>query len=43
MMKRHLAVKGQWVYRHRGIDRDGQLVNAVLSAHRDLAAAKALV
>ena len=36
-----IAVKGQWAYLYRAIDSDGQLVDSLLSEHRDLAAAKA--
>jgi len=32
---------GQWKYLYRAIDRDGALVDVMLSEHRDLAAAKA--
>jgi transposase-like protein len=38
----YLAVKGQWMYLYRAIDSDGQLVDALLSGHRDMAAAKAV-
>jgi putative transposase len=34
-------VRGQWRYLYRAIDRDGALVDVMLSEHRDLAAAKA--
>jgi putative transposase len=37
----YVAVKGKWVYLYRAIDSDGQLVDAMLSEHRDMAAAKA--
>jgi putative transposase len=37
----YIAVKGQWAYLYRAIDSDGQLVDSLLSEHRDLAAAKA--
>jgi len=33
--------RGQWRYLHRAIDRDGALIDVMLSEHRDLAAAKA--
>ena len=36
----YVAVKGQWAYLYRAIDSDGQLVDVLLSEHRDLAAAK---
>ena len=32
---------GRWKYLYRAIDRDGALVDVILSEHRDLAAAKA--
>jgi len=38
----YVAVKGQWAYLYRAIDSDGQLVDTLLSEHRDLAAAKAV-
>ncbi len=34
-------VQGRWKYLYRAIDRDGVLVDVMLSDHRDLAAAKA--
>ena len=37
----YVAVKGQWAYLYRAIDSDGQLVDAMLSGHRDMVAAKA--
>ena len=37
----YIKVRGQWRYLYRAIDRDGALVDAMLSEHRDLAAAKA--
>lgn len=36
-----IKVHGQWRYLYRAIDRDGNLVDAMLSEHRNLAAAKA--
>lgn len=36
----YVAVKGQWAYLYRAIDSDGRLVDALLSEHRDLTAAK---
>jgi transposase-like protein len=36
----YLKVKGQWVYLYRAIDRDGNLVDALLSQKRDRAAAE---
>jgi putative transposase len=37
----YVKVQGQWCYLYRTIDRDGNLVDARLSATRDLAAAEA--
>ena len=37
----YIKVHGQWRYLYRAIDRDGALVDVMLSEHRDLAAAKA--
>src|SRR5690349_6671043 len=37
----HVRVHGRWKYLYRAIDRDGVLVDVMLSEHRDLAAAKA--
>ncbi len=37
----YLRVRGKWTYLYRAIDRDGSLVDAMLSEHRDMAAAKA--
>jgi transposase-like protein len=37
----YLKVRGQWCYLYRAIDRDGQLVDTMLSEHRDMAAAQA--
>jgi putative transposase len=37
----YIRVHGQWKYLYRAIDRDGALVDVMLSEHRDLAAAKA--
>jgi transposase-like protein len=39
----YIRVRGQWRYLYRAIDRDGALVDVMLSEHRDLAAAKAFV
>ncbi len=36
----YLKVRGSWVYLYRAIDRNGTLVDAVLSEHRDMAAAR---
>ena len=37
----YLKVRGKWAYPYRAIDRDGHLIDAMLSEHRDMAAAKA--
>ena len=37
----YLKVRGRWTYLYPAIDRDGTLVDAMLSEHRDMAAAKA--
>jgi putative transposase len=37
----YLKVHGRWAYLYRAIDRDGNLVDTMLSEHRDLAAAQA--
>ena len=37
----YLKVGGHWAYLYRAIDRDGNLVDAMLSEHRDMAAAQA--
>ncbi len=37
----YIKVNGQWHYLYRAIDRDGNLVDTMLSSTRDLAAAKA--
>src|ERR1700723_1763454 len=37
----YIRVRGRWRYLYRAIDRDGALVDVMLSEHRDLAAAKA--
>ena len=36
----HIRVHGEWRYLYRAIDRDGALVDVMLSEHRNLAAAK---
>ncbi len=36
----YLKVRGRWCYLYRAIDRDGNLVDAMLSAQRDMQAAK---
>src|SRR6195952_2610685 len=37
----YLKVRGRWTYLYRAIDRDGNLIGAMLSEHRDMKAAKA--
>ena len=37
----YLKVRGRWCYLYRAIDRDGDLVDTMLSEHRDMAAARA--
>ena len=37
----YLKVRGRWSYLYRGIDRDGNLIDAMLSEHRDMKVAKA--
>ena len=37
----YLKVRGRWCYLYRAIDRDGNLVDTLLSEHRDMAAAQA--
>ena len=37
----YLKVRGSWTYLYRAIDRDGNLIDAMLSEHRDMKAAKA--
>lgn len=36
----YVKVGGKWCYLYRAIDRDGNLVDSMLSEHRDMAAAK---
>jgi transposase-like protein len=36
----YIKVSGAWKYLYRAIDRDGNLVDSMLSEHRDLDAAK---
>jgi putative transposase len=36
----YLKIKGKWCYLYRAIDRDGNLVDSMLSATRDMAAAQ---
>ena len=37
----YLKVGGRWAYLYRAVDRDGNLVDTMLSEHRDMAAAQA--
>ena len=37
----HLKVRGRWCYLYRAVDCDGNLVDTMLSEHRDMAAAQA--
>jgi putative transposase len=37
----YLKIRGRWCYLYRAIDRDGNLVDTMLSEHRDMAAAQA--
>jgi transposase-like protein len=37
----YLKVRGRWAYLYRAIDRDGGLVDTMLSERRDMAAARA--
>ena len=37
----YLKVRGRWCYLYRAIDRQGDLIDTMLSEHRDMAAAKA--
>jgi putative transposase len=37
----YLKVRGKWAYLYRAVDRDGNLIDAMLSEHRDMAATKA--
>ncbi len=37
----YLKVRGRWCYLYRAVDRDGNLIDAMLSEHRDMKAAKA--
>src|SRR3712207_8310175 len=37
----YLKVRGRWCYLYRAIDRNGDLVDTMLSEHRDMAAAQA--
>ncbi len=41
MDETYLKIRGRWCYLYRAIDRDGNLVDTMLSEHRDMAAAQA--
>ena len=41
MGETYIRVRGEWKYLYRAIDRDGALVDVMLSERRNLAAAKA--
>ena len=41
MDETYLKVRGRWCYLYRAIDRNGDLIDTMLSEHRDMAAAKA--
>ena len=41
MDETYLKVRGRWCYLYRAIDRNGDLVDTMLSEHRDMAAAQA--
>ena len=36
----YIKLKGKWVYLYRGVDKEGQTIDFVLSEHRDIVAAK---
>ena len=38
----YLKVRGRWCYLHRAIDRHGNLIDTMLSQHRDMKAAQAV-
>ena len=39
MDETYIKVKGQWKYLYRAVDRDGQTIDFLLTAHRDKKAA----
>ena len=39
----YVRVKGKWAYLYRAIDEDGQVIDVLLRAHRDLDSAKAFL
>ena len=42
-MLTYIKIRGRWVYLYRAIDRDGWLVDTMLSEHRDMAAVQAFL
>ncbi|SMD06429.1 DDE domain-containing protein [Primorskyibacter flagellatus] len=40
MDETYIKVKGRWTYLHRAVDRDGQILDFMISERRDLAAAR---
>ncbi len=39
----YLKVRGRWTYLYRAIDRDGNLIDAMLSEHRDMQGGESLL
>ena len=39
MDETYIKIKGQWKYLYRAVDRDGQMIDFLLTAHRDKKAA----
>ena len=40
VVETYLKVRGRWCYLHRAIDHAGNLIDAMLSVHRDMKAAE---
>ena len=40
MDETYIKIKGQWKYLYRAVDRDGQTIDFLLTAHRDKKAAR---
>ena len=40
MDETYIKVNGQWTYLYRAVDKDGQTIDFLVSAHRDKKAAK---
>lgn len=40
MDETYIKIKGQWKYLYRAVDRDGQTIDFLLTAHRDQKAAR---